>query len=403
MKGSMRERTPGYWQLRVFEGTDPLTGKKRYRTQSFRGGKRAAQKQLAHLVTEVDAGVVAPSAKTVSGLFDEWLAHIEHLGRSPSTLYGYHRLFLQLPDGFKALPLRKVTPKVIDDLYRLLGETKGRTPATVLRFHTLLRAAFAQAVRWGWVDRNPVDRATPPRVHRHEIKPPPIEEVLRVLERATASRNPENALVFRLLAATGCRRGEVCALQWDDIDFDAEPVRVLIRRAVLEVEKELIVQGTKTHAVRTVGLDPETSRLLREYRARVVELAAAAESPPQSTDFVFQRRPGSGEPLPPDRVTQAWQRLCKELGVKARLHDLRHLQASLLLDAGEAITTVAARLGHRDTSTTLKVYAHLMPGADTRAAGIMGAALSPAEESPQQGEAAPGRKADIGGDGIELR
>jgi integrase len=172
------------------------------------------------------------------------------------------------------------------------------------------------------------------------------------------------------------RRGEVCALQWHDIDFDAEPVRVVIRRAVLEVEKQLIVQGTKTHAVRAVGLDPETSQMLREHWARVVELAAAAESPPQRTDFVFQRSPGSVEPLPPDRVSQAWQRLCKALGVKARLHDLRHLQASLLLDAGEAITTVAAPLGHRDTSTTLKVYAHLMPGADTRAAGIVRAALT---------------------------
>jgi integrase len=73
--------------------------------------------------------------------------------------------------------------------------------------------------------------------------------------------------------------------------------------------------------------------MLREHWARVVELAAAAESPPQRTDFVFQRSPGSVEPLPPDRVSQAWQRLCKALGVKARLHDLRHLQASLLLDA----------------------------------------------------------------------
>jgi hypothetical protein len=81
---------------------------------------------------------------------------------------------------------------VVDDLYRFLGDTNDRKPATVLRLHTLLRAAFAQAVRWGWADRNPVDRASPPRVHRDEIKPPPInDDVLRLLERATASHNPE--------------------------------------------------------------------------------------------------------------------------------------------------------------------------------------------------------------------
>src|SRR5688572_21232714 len=85
MRGSMRERSPGYWQLRVFEGLDPLTGKKRYRTKYVRGGKRVAQRALAVLVTEVDGGVIAPTRKTVGALLEEWLAHIEHLGRSPST------------------------------------------------------------------------------------------------------------------------------------------------------------------------------------------------------------------------------------------------------------------------------------------------------------------------------
>ncbi len=371
----MRERSPGNWQLRVFEGTDPVSGKKRYRTRSFQGGKRAASKELTRFVAAVDGGAVAPTRKTVGALLDEWLAHIEHLGRSQSTLYNYRRLVEQLPDGFKSQQLATVTPKLIDDLYRHLGTVGKRKPATVLRFHALLRAAFAQGVRWGLIDRNPTDRATPPRVNRPEIKPPAVDDVLRVIDRAAASRNPENALVFRLLAATGCRRGEVCGLQWQDIDFDAEPMRVLIRRAVLEIEKKLIVQGTKTHAVRSVGLDEETAEMLRQHRACVAEFGLASGSPPRPEGFVFCRAPGSSEPLPPDRIGQAWSRCCKELGVKARLHDLRHLQASMLLDAGEAVTVVAARLGHRDTSTTLRVYSHLMPGADVRAAGVVGTKL----------------------------
>ena len=122
----MRERRPGYWQLRVFEGVDPVTGQKRYRNRYFRGGKREAQRQLAALVTEVDSGVVAPAAKTVATLLEEWLDHIEHLGRSPSTLFGYRRLVAQLPEGFKSLPLKKVTAKVIDDLYCFLAQTPAR-------------------------------------------------------------------------------------------------------------------------------------------------------------------------------------------------------------------------------------------------------------------------------------
>ena len=92
----MRERSKGRWQLRVFEGTDPLTGQKHYRTKNVEGTKRDAQRALAALVTEVDKGTVAPAAKTVSALLAAWLEHIEHLGRSPTTLYGYRRLIARL-------------------------------------------------------------------------------------------------------------------------------------------------------------------------------------------------------------------------------------------------------------------------------------------------------------------
>lgn len=381
MTGSMRERSKGRWQLRVYEGTNPITGQKQYRTKNVEGTKRDAQKALAVLVVEVDKGTVAPAAKTVGALLDAWLEHIERLGRSPTTLFGYRRLVDKLPPGFVSQPLAKVTPKLVDDLYVHLGTVGRRKPATVLRFHAVLRAAFGQAERWGWVDRSPLDRVTPPRVHRTEIRPPAVEAVLKVIETATESRNPDNALVLRILAATGCRRGEVCGLQWADVELEGDPMTITIRRAVVEVERALIVKATKTHAVRTVGLDPDTAALLKAQWETAEEIGRVSGEPPQPEDFVFQRGPGSKDPMPPDRISQAWRRLCETAGVKARLHDLRHLQASLLLDAGEAVTTVAARLGHRDTSTTLKVYGHLMPGADTRAAGVVGAALARRETS----------------------
>jgi hypothetical protein len=106
--------------LRVLEATGSITGKKPYQTRGFKGNRRAAQRALAALVTEVAAGRVAPSNVTMQQLFDEWLQHAEHLGRSPSTIHGYRSLVAQLPPGFVATPLRKVTPKLIDDLNRHL-------------------------------------------------------------------------------------------------------------------------------------------------------------------------------------------------------------------------------------------------------------------------------------------
>ena len=294
-----------------------------------------------------------------------------------------------------------MTPKIVDDLYRSLSKQTSRKPATVLRFHTVLRAAFAQAVRWGWLERNPVARATAPRVHYVEPIPPVVLDVLRVIDRAAASRSPENAIVFRIVAATGCRRGEVCALRWMDVDLDGEAPRVVIRRAVLDLEGERTVEDTKTHALRWIRIDPDTAEMLRKQRAEAVELGEASGVPLTPDDFVFPRTAGSKEPMPPNRIGQAWRRYCRELGIEARLHGLRHLQASLLLDAGEAITTVSARLGHRDTSTTLKIYSHLMPGADARAAEIVGEAFGrpPSDqELKPEGRPPPKAKQEESGD-----
>lgn len=112
---------------------------------AFKGSKRQAQTALAGQVAEVKAGVIAPSAKTVAALLEEWLH--PHLAARPLP----SRCRLPPSRGpaarrLKALPLKKVTTKVVDDLYRFLPQPASRKPATVLHFHTMLRAAFAQAV-----------------------------------------------------------------------------------------------------------------------------------------------------------------------------------------------------------------------------------------------------------------
>ena len=93
---------------------------------------------------------------------------------------------------------------------------------------------------------------------------------------------------------------------------------------------------------------------------------------------MFSDGPDTSIGWQPDRPTRAWRRSADNVGTDARLEDLRHLQASQLLDAGEPITTVAARLGHRDTATTLRTYSHLMPGADQRATEVVGRAFTTA-------------------------
>src|SRR4051794_26573469 len=109
MRGSMREIRPGYWQLRVSLGRDPITQKPKYRTRGLRGSKREAGRALSQLVADVTNGKAEPSSDSVNALLDQWLAHIEHEGRSPTTMRGYRSLKNQLPADFLRMPLKKLT------------------------------------------------------------------------------------------------------------------------------------------------------------------------------------------------------------------------------------------------------------------------------------------------------
>lgn len=91
MQGSIRQRRPDRWQVRVLVGRDALTGRYRYVSREVSGGKRDAEWVAAQLVTEVGRGghQGKSGCRTVADLLDRWMEHIESLGRARSTLVRY--------------------------------------------------------------------------------------------------------------------------------------------------------------------------------------------------------------------------------------------------------------------------------------------------------------------------
>ncbi len=90
--GSLRERSPGVWQVRVCVGRDPKTKRYRYVSTTVHGGRRAAQREAARLVKEAGEGKIPAERETVAGLLHRWLEHIEARGRAPKTLLENRRM-----------------------------------------------------------------------------------------------------------------------------------------------------------------------------------------------------------------------------------------------------------------------------------------------------------------------
>ena len=376
MKGFMRRRGEA-WELRVFLGADPVTGKKRYVTRTVRGGKREAQRLLAEMVTDAERGVTARTSATVGELLEQWfeLASRDFSPKTVKETRGFidRNLLPHLGD----VRLAKLRASDIDALYRRLltgtGTARPLAPGTVRRIHVILRRALAQGVKWGWIGVNPAAAATPPKVPKPDIKPPTGEQLGRVLHRAF-DEQPELACYLLIAAATGARRSEVVALRWTDIDVQQRTVS--IRRGVVMGPDGLVEKDTKTHSARRVSLDARTSSVLSDHLARMRHRGEVCGVELRPDSFVFSNAAGCTEPWFPDTVSRSFKRLCRREGIPdVRLHDLRHFVATQLFGAGVDARTIAGRLGHRDAATTLNVYAHFLESVDRDAADIIGSVI----------------------------
>jgi integrase len=379
VQGNLQQRGPSSWRIRVFVGRDE-TGKKRYLERTVRGTKREAQRVMARLVTEVDDGRHVAAASTRFGeVLERWL-EIKATVVEPTTIASYRWIAnTYVAPALGSLPLDKIRVLDLDRFYARLRSSGSGTgaelsPRTVRLCHTVVSQTLDQARRWGLVARNVAPDATVPKSRKGEIVPPSVDTLRHLLVTAVAA-DAEFALYLRVLAATGCRRSEVLALRWTDVELATGELR--IRRALAIVEGKVIEKDTKTHQARRIAIDPATLAALETHRMQIEDRALRLGLVSGVDGLVFSSDDHRQRPWRPDVVTNRFIRLCRKAGVSGvRLHDLRHFVATNLGAAGTPIATISARLGHRDVATTLNVYSHSLPAADRAAASTLGELLA---------------------------
>jgi integrase len=394
--GTMRERSPGHWQLRAFAGADPVTGKPRQIARSFTGTKTAAGKALAQLVSDVEGGKYTGTTATVGQLLDRWLEVTGGDRQRPRTAYENRRkIDARIRPKLGHIKLAKLDAEALDQAYReWLSE--GLSPATVHKYHSILSAACRQAVKWGWIDSAPTARATPPSPERKEMVVPTPDR-LSALLKVAEDEDPVTATAVALAALTGARRGELCALRWSDVDMKTGSMK--IARSLTVASGEQHTGPTKTHASRQIALDPICVEVLRRRWDYMVDLAAEAESPLVEDPYVLSYNANGAVPASPDTFTHRFAKLCEKMELPAlkrlrkrqpgakradlhpkdrwpyRFHDLRHFSVTTLIAGGVDIRTVAERHGHARATMTLDRYAHALPERDRAAADLMGSVL----------------------------
>lgn len=336
--------------------------------------------------------------QTLRAYLESWFEEVATPKNRPSTLKSY-RSYLDkhiLPE-LGDIALRDLTPqdvqKFLNGLSRKPRKPKVKrasgtngaessapskdgkvsptlSPRTVQYVRAILRSALAQAMRWGYVERNVAALATPPRMTHQPVKPLDADQAQRLIEQ---TREERLGPLFAVAIYTGLRQGEILGLRWPDLDLDAGTLAV--RQAVQKVDGAWqFVEPKSQRGRRTLPLPPQAVAALREQKARVREARAVAGLRWVEWGLVFPTTLGT--PLDPSNVTHRLQAALVAAGLpRQRFHDLRHCCATLLLAQGVPARVVQDVLGHSQVSLTLGTYSHVMPTMLQEAADAMDRAL----------------------------
>ena len=266
--------------------------------------------------------------------------------------------------------LTEVTPAMISKLL-VDFQRAGYAHATAVKLYNILNGVFEMAFLDDSISMNPMLKVKRPAPRKGEQPKEEADRAFTVQELgyilSCAAQEPLQWQTYISMAAdTGLRRGELCGLQWGDIDFRAGTVTV---RRNLQYTPAAGVYETspKNGKVRVVDVGADVLDLLRKLRAKQAESCISR--------WCFTQE-GTGEPMHPQSPTRYFKKFGERYGVKDfHPHKLRHSSASIAITGGADVVSVSERLGHSDTAVTLRMYAHANEESIRRAGQIVRDAL----------------------------
>jgi len=314
---------------------------------------------------------------SVGRFLDDWLADVLPGTVAASTAQQYGEVVKNYVKPH--LGSKRLTALTARDVSRMLAELeqRGLSANTRRLARSILRRALRTAEAEGMVPRNVAAIADGVKVATEEGRTLSPEQARALLLHVSGHRLEAGITVALGL---GLRLGELLGLAWDDLDLDATPPRLTIRRSVKRISgRGLVFDEPKTRqSRRTVHLPASVVSALKAHRVRQLEERLAAgdlwEPLPHGRDLVF--RTPDGTALDSANFRHAMSRLTTAAGLGHWTpHELRHSAASLLLAQGVPLKVVSETLGHSSIRVTADIYAHLMEPAKSEAAIAMETAL----------------------------
>ncbi len=309
---------------------------------------------------------------------EQWFSEYAKSHLKAKTLHEYRGLSARTYAAIGHIRIDKLKPRHFREFFAQLAACissktkKPLSPRTVWNYYSFCSSVMGYAVKNELIDRNPCTIAAPkkPASNIKYLDDVQARQLLDQLE----SEPIQERVFFTLALLTGYRLGELLGLEWPDVDFESGVITIH-RTSQYVKERGTYTDTPKTaSSQRSTKISPALVELLRRYKLEQArerlergDLWASewADHPRLFTAL-------DGRPMSRTHPEKALQRILQRAGLhRVTIHSLRHTNATLLITGGVDVRTVAARLGHTQTSTTLNIYAEAIRSAEAAAAQVL--------------------------------
>ncbi len=350
-----------WYYFKAYTGIDPMTGKEKNTTRRGFKTKKEARQAAALLEMKIAQEGLPQARKNAifEEVFIEWFDQYKNTVK-PSTAYTQLNMINKhiLP-VFKNLRIDKITTaycqKQVNNWFK-----------TYKKYHNLvgvLRRIFKYAKQTKQVDYDPMDAVlTPNKKSRQDSFTAYVapfytkKQLLTFLSKLAESKNHLAYTMFRLLAFTGLRKGELLALVWSDVDLNKRTLTVSKTLAKASNGQEHISTPKTTNSNRTIALDDNTVDVLKNWKKEQRSILEKVADDDQQLIFTTM----DNHLLYLDYPNNFLKTFLKNNDLPhITIHGFRHTHASLLFEAGVSIKEAQARLGHKNIKTTMDIYTHV--------------------------------------------
>ena len=305
---------------------------KTHKRISFYGktSREVNQKILAYERKQTDGCTFAEIAdKWWSETYDT-LAH--------QSLKGYKPAYKRAITEFGSDYIRDIEPSDILRFYKKMA-SQGYTQKTISNNRIILNQVFEYAILYKEIKYNPCASVKLPKPQAENknrpLKPASPEDESRIL-------NSDHPWLFPYVALlTGLRKGEILALQWQDIDFEKNMIHV--SKSIEHIGKRPNEKVPKTEAgTRYVPL-------LNRLKEKLEPIKGKPEH------YLFSEN-GGVTPLYEHRYTKLYKIYQREVGITCTAQNLRHSYATIAVEEKAGVKELQTALGHADVTTTMNIY-----------------------------------------------